>query len=94
MIEVVQVGDVVDGRSHLEKAEGLKGEGNTAIKAKDNAKAIEKYQQAYNLVLNDPTPAAQDLKLSLISNLALATLNTSDYRSSIAWCSEHLQETL
>ncbi len=94
MIEVVQVGDVVDGRSHLEKAEGLKGKGNTAIKAKDNAKAIEKYQQAYNLVLNDPTPAAQDLKLSLISNLALATLNTSDYRSSIAWCSEHLQETL
>jgi hypothetical protein len=86
-IEVVEVGHVVDGRNHLEKAEALKGEGNAHIKAKDNVKAIEKYQQAYNLVLNDPTPAAQELKLSLISNLALATLNILDYRSAIAWCS-------
>jgi len=46
------------------------------------------------MVLNDPEPKAQELKLSLISNLAQANLNLSDFRQAIQWCSEHLQETL
>jgi hypothetical protein len=34
------------------------------------------------------------LKLSLISNLALAYLNLSEFRLAISWCNQHLEETL
>ena len=65
----------MDSKDHLEAADALKLEGNAFIKQKENAKAAEKYQEAYNLVVNDPITKAHELKLSLISNLALACLN-------------------
>lgn len=55
----------------------MKLDGNAFIKQKENRKAADKYQEAYNLVVNDPTTKAYELKLSLISNLALACLNLS-----------------
>lgn len=58
VIEVIEVGKAVDSRNHLELAQALKLEGNAFIKQKDNAKAAAKYQQAYDLVVNDPTNKA------------------------------------
>lgn len=84
----------MDSKDHLEAADALKLEGNAFIKQKENAKAAEKYQEAYNLVVNDPTTKAHELKLSLISNLALACLNLSQFREATSWCDQHLEETL
>lgn len=39
-------------------------------------------------------PKAQELKLSIVSNLALATLNGGEFSSCIGWCNKHLEETL
>lgn len=76
-VELEDLGKVVDPRTPFEKAETLKAQGNAYIKSKENANAIKSYTEAYNLIVNDPSLKSQELKLSLISNLAQATLNIS-----------------
>lgn len=91
-IEVVELGNMVDVRTPFQKAQDLKIEGNGFVKTKDYPKAIRSYTEAYNLVINDPS-SSQELKLSLISNLALATLNVSEFNAALEWCNTHLQES-
>lgn len=74
------MGAEVDAREGIDLAEALKAEGNGFIKSKEYAKAVEKYKQAYDLVVNHPEPKGQELKLSIISNMALATLNLGEFR--------------
>jgi tetratricopeptide (TPR) repeat protein len=78
----------------VEKAEALKADGNGFIKSKDYAKAVRNYTEAYNLIINDPSEKSQELKLSLVSNLALATLNVGDFSAALGWCNTHLEETI
>lgn len=87
-------GEIIDHRSTLEQAEALKNEGNDFIKAKKYNEAINKYELAFKKIEYDANPKAQDLKLSLFSNLALATLNLSQYENCLKWCNSHLEETL
>lgn len=84
------MGKISDTRTHFEIADALKTEGNGFIKTKEYAKAISSYTQAYNLVVNDFSAKAQELKLSIVSNLALATLNSNEFQAALDWCKIHL----
>ena len=72
----------------------MKVEGNTYIKDKKYSKAINTYTEAYNFVVNDPSARAQELKLSIVSNLALAALNINEYKLALTWCDMHLEQTI